>query len=121
TALQALRNQGRIQAGQKVLVNGAAGGVGTFAVQVHRRFGPDVTGVCSTRNVELLRSIGANQVIDYTREDFPKLGQRYDLILDSIGNHSLSEIRGVLQPKGTYVMIGDASGRLLAGLGRALK
>ena len=100
TALQGLRDKGHIQPGQKVLINGAAGGVGTFAVQIAKSFGADVTGVCSTRNVDMVRSIGADQVIDYTQEDFTKSGQRYDLIFDCVGNHSLSACRRVLNPKG---------------------
>jgi NADPH:quinone reductase-like Zn-dependent oxidoreductase len=106
TALQALRDKGRIQPGQKVLINGAAGGVGTFAVQIARSFGADVTGVCSARNVEMVRSIGANQAIDYTREDFTAGGRRYDLVLDMIGNHSLTECRRALTPEGTLVLVG---------------
>ncbi len=106
TALQGLRNMGQIQAGQKVLVNGAAGGVGTFAVQIARTLGADVTGVCSTGNVEMVRSIGADRVIDYTKEDFTKGGQLYDLLFDCIGNHSLSECRRILNPKGVYVPVG---------------
>ncbi len=106
TALQALRDKGKVQAGQKVLINGASGGVGTFAVQIAKSFGADVTGVCSTRNLEMVRSLGADHVIDYTKEDFAKSGQRYDVILDNVPNHSLSECRGVLSPKGKYVMIG---------------
>jgi len=106
SALQGLRDKGRIQAGQKVLVNGAAGGVGTFAVQMARVFGADVTGVCSTRNVELVRSLGAHNVVDYTREDFTRSGQRYDLMLDCIGNHPLSARRRALTERGTLVMIG---------------
>jgi NADPH:quinone reductase-like Zn-dependent oxidoreductase len=106
TALQGLRNKGRIQPGQKVLINGAAGGVGTFAVQIAKSFGTDVTGVCSTRNVDMVRSIGANRVIDYTQEDFTKGEQRYDLLLDNVGNHSLSACRRVLNPKGILVMVG---------------
>src|SRR6202045_1936934 len=106
TALQALRDKGQIHAGQRVLINGASGGVGTFAVQIAKAYGADVTGVCSTRNVELVRSIGADHVIDYTQEDFTKSEQRYDLILDNVGSHSFSEYRRVLKPKGTFVIVG---------------
>jgi NADPH:quinone reductase-like Zn-dependent oxidoreductase len=106
TALQGLRDKGKIQAGQKVLINGASGGVGTFAVQIAKSFGTEVTGVCSTRNVDLVRSIGADHVIDYTKEDFTKGDQRYDLIYDLVGNHSFSERRRVLNPKGICVMAG---------------
>ena len=106
TALQGLRNGGQIQSGQKVLINGAAGGVGTFAVQIAKSFGAAVTGVCSTRNVEMVRSIGADCVIDYTQEDFTKRGQSYDLMLDCIGNHSLSACRRVLNPSGIYIPAG---------------
>jgi NADPH:quinone reductase-like Zn-dependent oxidoreductase len=106
TALQALRDKGRIQPGQRVLINGASGGVGTFAVQIAKSSGADVTGVCSTRNVAMVRSIGADQVIDYTRENPTKSGQRYDLILDNVGNHSLLEWRSVLKPNGIFVTIG---------------
>jgi NADPH:quinone reductase-like Zn-dependent oxidoreductase len=106
TALQALRDKGKVQPGQTVLINGASGGVGTFAVQIAKSFGADVTGVCSTRNVDLVRSIGADRVIDYTKEDFTKSGQRYDVILDNVGNHSLLECRRALNPKGKYVLIG---------------
>src|SRR5256885_793314 len=106
TALQALRDHGKVQPGQKVLINGASGGVGTFAVQIAKSFGADVTGVCSTRNLDMVRSLGADHVIDYTKEDFTKSGQRYDVILDNVPNHSLSECRGVLTPNGKYVMIG---------------
>ena len=106
TALQALRDKGKVQPGQKVLINGASGGVGTFAVQIAKSFGADVTGVCSTRNVDLVRSLGADHVIDYTKEDFAKGTERYDVILDNVPNHSLSECRHILNPKGKYVMIG---------------
>jgi NADPH:quinone reductase-like Zn-dependent oxidoreductase len=115
TALQALRDKGHIQPGQKVLINGAAGGVGTFAVQIAKSFGADVTGVCSTRNVDMVRSIGADQMIDYTQEDFTKSGQRYDLILDSVGNHSLLACRRVLNRRGTYTAVGGPSGRWMIG------
>ena len=106
TALQAIRDKGKVQAGQKVLINGASGGVGTFAVQIAKSFGADVTGVCSTRNVDLVRSLGADHVIDYTKEDFAKGTERYDVILDNVPNHSLSECRRILNANGKYVMIG---------------
>ncbi len=106
TALQGLRDKGKVQPGQKVLINGASGGVGTFAVQIAKSFGTDVTGVCSTRNVDLVRSLGADRVIDYTKEDFAKGTERYDVILDNVPNHSLSECRQILNPNGKYVMIG---------------
>jgi len=106
TALQCLRDQGDIQSGQKVLINGASGGVGPFAVQIAKSFGADVTGVCSTRNVDIVRSIGANQVIDYTQEDFTQNGEPYDLILDNVGNRSLSEVKRILDPNGTYILNG---------------
>src|SRR6266705_1929794 len=106
TALQAVRDKGKLGPGQKVLINGASGGVGTFAVQIAKSFGADVTGVCSTRNVDLVRSLGADHVIDYTKEDFAKGDQRYDVILDNVPNHSLSECRRILNPNGKYVMIG---------------
>ena len=116
TALQGLRDKGHIQPGQKALINGAAGGVGTFAVQIAKSFGAEVTGVCSTRNMEMVRSIGADQVIDYTQEDFTKRGQRYDLIFDCVGNHSLSACRRVLNLKGITVMVGDLTGRGMIGI-----
>lgn len=116
TALQGLRDKGQIQPGQKVLVNGAAGGVGTFAVQVAKSFGAEVTGVCSTKNLEMVRSIGADRVIDYTREDFTKGTERYDLIFDCVGNHSLSAYRRVLNPKGICIIIGAPHIRWMIGL-----
>jgi NADPH:quinone reductase-like Zn-dependent oxidoreductase len=106
TALQGLRDHAKLHQGQKVLINGASGGVGTFAVQIAKAFGADVTGVCSTRNVELVRSIGADHVIDYTKEDFTQTGQQYDAIYDTVGNHSMSELRRALNPNGIAVMIG---------------
>jgi NADPH:quinone reductase-like Zn-dependent oxidoreductase len=106
TALQALRDKGHIRAGQKVLINGASGGVGTFAVQIAKSLGAEVTGVCSTKNVDLVRSLGADHVIDYTREDFTKGAERYDLIVDNVGTHSVLEYKRVLKPAGLYVMIG---------------
>ena len=106
TALQGLRDKAKVQPGQKVLINGASGGVGTFAVQIAKSMGADVTGVCSTRNVDLVRSIGADHVIDYTKEDFTKSAQRYDVMYDTVGNRSLLECRRVLTPKGKAVMIG---------------
>ena len=106
TAMQGLRDKGRIQPGQKVLINGAAGGVGTFAVQIARSFDAEVTGVCSTRNVDMVRSLGAERVFDHTHEDFTRSGQRYDLILDNVGNHSLPACRHVLNPKGRCVIVG---------------
>jgi NADPH:quinone reductase-like Zn-dependent oxidoreductase len=124
TALQGIRDKGKVQAGQKVLVNGASGGVGTFAVQIAKSFGANVTGVCSTRNVDLVKSLGADQVIDYTKEDFTKGNERYDVILDNVGTgHSLSEYRKVLAPNGKYVLIGGGGvgeQGLLGGLARAL-
>jgi NADPH:quinone reductase-like Zn-dependent oxidoreductase len=121
TALQGLRDKGRIQSGQKVLINGAAGGVGTFAVQIARSFGAEVTGVCSTRNVEMVRAIGATQVIDYTQEDFTKSGQRYDLILDCFATHSLSALRRILYPKGRYVGVGGPNQSLVGMLTYLIK
>lgn len=115
TALQGLRDKGKIRLGQKVLINGAAGGVGTFAVQIAKSFGAEVTGVCSTRNVDMVRSIGADQVIDYTREDFTKSEPRYDLLFDCIGNRSLSGCGRVLNPHGICVMAGGKTDRWMIG------
>ncbi len=121
TALQALRDKGRLQPGQTVLINGAGGGVGTFAVQIAKSLGADVTGVCGPRNVERVRSIGADWVIDYTREDFTQSGQHYDLILDCVGNHSLSACRRALNPRGIYIIIGAPNGRWISPLPRVLQ
>src|ERR671929_773257 len=121
TALAAVRDQGRVQQGQRILINGASGGVGTFALQIAKSFGANVTAVCSTRNVEAVRSIGADEVIDYTKQDLARADHRYDAILDLIGNRSLSDCRRVLAPRGTYVIVGVADlGRWL-GLNRQIK
>lgn len=113
TALQALRDKGQIQPGQKVLINGAAGGVGTFAVQIAKALGAEVTAVCSTRNVEMVQALGADQVIDYTQENFTQSGQIYDLLLDAVGNHSLSACRRVVHATGAYVMVAGSPTHLL--------
>lgn len=121
TALQGLRIQGQIQS-QKVLINGASGGVGTFAVQIAKSLGANVTGVCSTRNVKMVRLIGADHVIDYTQEDFTQSESRYDLIFDTVGNRSLLDCRHVLSPKGTLVIVGSQSkGRWLGPMARSFR
>jgi NADPH:quinone reductase-like Zn-dependent oxidoreductase len=116
TALQALRDKGRIKPGQKVLINGASGGVGTFAVQIARSFGAEVTGVCSTSKLELVRSLGADRVIDYTQEDFTRTGRRYDLILAANGYHPISAYKRALTPRGTYVMSGGSETQMFQAM-----
>ena len=116
TALQALRDKGRIQPGQKVLINGASGGVGTFAVQIAKSFGAEVTAVCSTGKMDMVRSIGADQVIDYTKEDFTKNGQHYDLILAANGYHRIWDYRRALSPKGIYVVAGGSPAQMIQAL-----
>jgi NADPH:quinone reductase-like Zn-dependent oxidoreductase len=116
SALQALRDKGHLKAGQKVLINGASGGVGTFAVQIAKSMGAEVTGVCSTRNIELVQSLGADHVIDYKRENYTKLGKRYDLIIDMVGNHPLMANRRALTPDGTFVIVGGAKGNWVGPL-----
>ncbi len=121
TALQALRDKGALRPGQKVLINGASGGVGTFAVQIAKSMGADVTGVCSTRNVDLVRSLGADHVVDYKQDNFTQLATRYDLIIDNIGNHDLSDLRRVLTPEGSVVIVGGPSdGKFLGPLAGAI-
>lgn len=122
TALQGIRDHGEVQAGQSVLIIGAAGGVGSFAVQLAKVFGAKVTGVCSTTKVDMVRSIGADHVIDYTREDFTETGRRYDVIIDTAGNRSLSHLRRALTPRGTLVIIGgEEGGRWFGGTDRLLR
>jgi NADPH:quinone reductase-like Zn-dependent oxidoreductase len=116
TALHGLRDKGQIQPGQKVLINGAAGGVGTFAVQIAKTFGADVTAVCSTRNLDMARSLGADQVIDYTKEDFTQNGQRYDLILAANGYHPILAYKRALNPKGIYVMTGGSPAQMFQAI-----
>lgn len=116
TALQGIRDKGQIKPGQKILINGASGGVGTFAVQIAKSYGTEVTAVCSTRNLDMARSIGADQVIDYTQEDFTQNDQRYDLIIAANGNHSISEYKRALSPKGTYVCTGGSLAQIFQSL-----
>ncbi|HEV8651826.1 MAG TPA: NAD(P)-dependent alcohol dehydrogenase, partial [Actinomycetes bacterium] len=121
-ALQGLRDHGRVEPGQKVLIIGASGGVGTYAVQLAKAFGAEVTGVCSTTKVDMVRSLGADHVIDYTRDDFAEGEQRYDVILDIGGNPSLSRLRRALAPKGTLVIVGgETDGRWLGGTDRQIR
>jgi NADPH:quinone reductase-like Zn-dependent oxidoreductase len=121
TALQAVRDIGDVQAGDSVLVIGASGGVGTFAVQIAKAHGAEVTGVCSTRNVDMVRSIGADHVIDYTKENISEGGRHYDVILDTAGNRSLSTLRGALSPTGRLVIVGGSGGPWLMGVGRSMR
>lgn len=116
TALQSLRDKGQIQQSHKVLINGASGGVGAFAVQIAKSFGAEVTGVCSTSKLDMVRSIGADHVIDYTQEDFTKNGQRYDLILAANGHHPISDYKRALSPKGTYVMSGGSGAQMFQAM-----
>lgn len=116
TALQGLRDKGRIRSGHKVLIEGAAGGVGTFAIQIARAFGAEVTAVCSTRNIERVRALGADHVVDYTKADFTRSGQRYDLVLGVSAHHSIFEYRRVLTQHGIYVAVGGGPGRIVEAL-----
>ncbi|MEQ9560876.1 MAG: NAD(P)-dependent alcohol dehydrogenase, partial [Woeseiaceae bacterium] len=120
TALQALRDQGKVKPGDKVLINGASGGVGTFAVQIAKSMGAEVTGVCSTRNVDLVLSLGADHVIDYTQTDYTKSDERYDVIVDNVGNHSVSANRNVLEADGRMVIVGGLKGNWLGPLVRPI-
>ena len=121
TAVQGLRDHGRLEPGQRVLINGAAGGVGTYAVQLAKHFGAEVTGVCSTRNVAMVRSLGADHVVDYTTDDFTASGIEYDLILDNVGNRKISHCKRCLAPHGTYVIVGGPKGRVLDPLTHMVK
>ncbi len=120
TALQALRDVGKVEPGQKVLINGASGGVGTFAVQIAKALGAEVTGVCSTRNVEMVRSLGADHVFDYTKESYIDSGEQFDLIIDMVSNHSLLANRRVLKPEGTFVIVGGGKGDWLGPMMRPI-
>ena len=120
TALHALRDHGQIQSGQKVLINGASGGVGTFAVQIAKSFGAEVTGVCSTRNVIMVRAIGADHVVDYTQEDFTQNGEHYDLIFDVVAKHSFSDCKRTLKPRGIYITTEFSPGIALRGLWKSM-
>jgi NADPH:quinone reductase-like Zn-dependent oxidoreductase len=121
TALQGLRDSGQLKVGQKVLINGASGGVGTFAVQIAKALGAEVTAVCSTKNMDLVRSLGADHVVDYTKEDFTQSSQRYDLLLDVVGSHSWSECRRVLKPKAILVLVGGPKGKIIGPLKHILR
>ena len=121
TALAAVRDQGRVKPGRRVLINGASGGVGTFAVQIAKSFGANVTAVCSTRNIDLVRSLGAGHVIDYTKEDFTQSAERHDVMLDLVGNRSLADCRRALTPRGTYVLVGVKDMGRWFGLDRQTK
>jgi len=121
TALQALRDLGKLEPGQKVLINGASGGVGTFAVQIAKSMGAEVTGVCSTRNVQMVLSIGADYVFDYKKEDYTESGQQYDLIIDMVGNHSLTANRRALKPGGIFVIVGGGKGNWLGPMMTPIK
>lgn len=121
TALKGLRDQGKVEPGQEVLINGASGGVGTFAVQIAKWLGANVTGVCSTRNVEMVRAIGADRVIDYTDEDFVRGEQQYEVLLDMVGSRSLADCRRALTPRGTYVLVGVSDPGRWLGLSRQIK
>jgi NADPH:quinone reductase-like Zn-dependent oxidoreductase len=120
-ALQALRDTGGVQPGQTVVIIGASGGVGSFAVQLAKAYGAEVTGVCSTKSLDMVRSLGADHVIDHTQQDFTRSGQRYDLILEMAGNRSLADLRRALTPKGTLVLVGGSGGKMLMGTGRTLR